>query len=331
MTATAAATQEAHATTPRLTIVIEWENVLLAEAERALRMLTTLGRQVADLGWPAEALVLFDDGEVDRAMVERAVAASRLDRHQAVSVELIAVRGLHYYDLKNAGASRARGDIVVFLDSDVVPEQGWLANLLEPFSRPDVEVVGSNPYIEATSLYSKMFALTWFFPLRTEHGPVRPARQFYANSVAFRRATLAAHPFPTGDGRARGACTTLSMMLRDEGITVWCNPRAKVAHPPPNGLRHFLVRALYDGHDRAVEVRRRHDAPALVLARGVAQNALETGRGLFRILRYRTHVGLDGTGVPAVLALSMTYAAVRMAGYLVATVRPDAIPDRFSI
>ena len=52
--------------------------------------------------------------------------------------------GLRYYALKNLGAQLCEQPVVVFLDSDVVPEPGWLRRLLEPFARRDVEVVGGS-------------------------------------------------------------------------------------------------------------------------------------------------------------------------------------------
>ena len=53
-----------------------------------------------------------------------------------------------------------------FLDSDVVPEPGWLDRLLDALAGPGVEVVAGGTYVEPVGLVGKTFALTWFFPLR---------------------------------------------------------------------------------------------------------------------------------------------------------------------
>ncbi len=51
---------------------------------------------------------------------------------------------------RNAGIERARGDIVVFTDSDAIPQPGWLAALTAPFDDPTV--TGTGGPIEALSM-----------------------------------------------------------------------------------------------------------------------------------------------------------------------------------
>ncbi|MBC8228413.1 glycosyltransferase family 2 protein, partial [bacterium] len=41
---------------------------------------------------------------------------------------------------RNNGVSESKGDIIVFTDSDCVPEEDWLEEMLKPFN--DTEVVG---------------------------------------------------------------------------------------------------------------------------------------------------------------------------------------------
>jgi hypothetical protein len=317
------------AAAPELSIVIEWENVLLAEAHWALEMLGELDRQVAAAGVAVEVLVLFDEQVVDRAGVEAAVAASGIS--PGLALEFAAVDGLHYYDLKNAGAAKARGDVLLFLDSDVVPEPRWLAAVLAAPDDPSVEVVGSSPYIESDTLYGKTFALSWFFPLHTDAGPPEPSRQFYANSVAIRRHTFLANRFDTSDGRARGACTTLSRTLSDQGITVWRLPEAKVRDLAPNGVAHYLIRALMEGHDWAVVIAGEGWSWPHRWARGLGLATRATLRGTYRIVRHRRHVGLRWWQVPAALVIHATYASTRLVGLVVATVRPQVISRRVFI
>jgi GT2 family glycosyltransferase len=49
---------------------------------------------------------------------------------------------------RNAGAHKARGELIVFLDDDAVPAQDWLRRLVEPFDDPSVAIAGS--YAAAT-------------------------------------------------------------------------------------------------------------------------------------------------------------------------------------
>ena len=103
----------------------------------------------------------------DRGGHRRARHAPSPDVH----LEVFAAPGLGYYQLKNESVKRATGVILVFLDSDVIPEPDWLDQLLGAFTEPDVQIVGGNSYIEAASVYSRAFALWWFFPLRAPDGP----------------------------------------------------------------------------------------------------------------------------------------------------------------
>ena len=109
---------------------------------------------------------------------------------------------------KNIGAARARGEVIVFLDSDVIPEEGWLASLLQALSNLDVGVVGGNTYIAHEDLNGKAFALFWFFPLREARGGLWRDPHFFANNVAFRAEVFRAHSFPPL-GTFRGQCIAL--------------------------------------------------------------------------------------------------------------------------
>jgi glycosyltransferase involved in cell wall biosynthesis len=51
-----------------------------------------------------------------------------------------AIQGPHA--ATNTGVCEAQGDILVFTDSDCVPETNWLATLVAPFADPDVVAVG---------------------------------------------------------------------------------------------------------------------------------------------------------------------------------------------
>jgi hypothetical protein len=226
-----------------------------------------------------------------------------------------------YYELKNHGASEATGGILVFLDSDAVPEPGWLEALLAPFADPAVDVVAGQTYIQPDSLYAKAFALWWFFPLRAPAGPLRPVRHFFANNVAFRRSIFRAHPFAPVQGTSRGACLELAIALQNAGITIWSAPAARVAHPPPRGWRHFVLRALAQGRDRLPRERGWRATlagSAVRLARHVAAGAASTLGG-------RRAVGLTLAGVAPAIALCCAYYALFFAGEVAALSGASAV------
>jgi hypothetical protein len=234
---------------------------------------------------------------------------------------VVRVPDSRYYELKNRGAAEAAGDIVVFLDSDAIPEPGWLESLLAPFADPDIQVVAGHAYIQPDSLYSKAFALWWFFPLRAEPEPLEPTTHFFANNVAFRRATLLAHPFPSVDGTSRGACVALAATLGRAGIPIWKTTRAQVAHPAPRGFHHFATRALAQGRDRIARERGWRATPFGTLARLAGW----LGAGIVRTFRGRRAVGLSMIGVPAALALCCAYYGLCCAGEVAALLGVPAV------
>jgi glycosyltransferase involved in cell wall biosynthesis len=49
-------------------------------------------------------------------------------------LQVIVSEGAGYHAQKHLGAQQATGDILLFLDSDVIPDSGWLAFLLSTFA-----------------------------------------------------------------------------------------------------------------------------------------------------------------------------------------------------
>jgi hypothetical protein len=319
-------------TLPTITVVIEWENARLSEAERARRMLRRLRAQLADLApampVPPVVIFLYDPGAIEDGLIEHLTAEAAADGPWPAELRFVPSPGRAYYEQKNFGAGFASSEIVVFLDSDVVPEDGWLAALLEALRDPEVGVVCGNTYIELDSLYEKAFAAFWFFPLRDPRDDLAPSPHFFANNVAFRRELIARHPFPDL-ASFRGQCKALTRILEAEGIGIRIQRRARVSHPPPNGLRHFVVRAICEGYDEIVHGRQRNAAGRLA-AVGY-RFVRDTTRAAGRLVQHRRAVGLGPPGVVAALGIAGAYYTLKTLGGLVTVIAPGLIRRNFSI
>lgn len=336
----------------RLSVIIEWENVLLAELGRSKRMLAQLQQQIAALcrqreiaqptkrdaflsrfASPVEVIVLYNDeeiaGEAVRAILDELIEP---DSH-ALEVRLEAASGLHYYELKNFGARQATGDYLLFLDSDVVPDDSWLMALLGALAHEKVQVVGGDAYIEPEDTMAKAFSLFWFFdpPVaeRTDQDALYRRGHFFANNVVFERQVFEAYPFPPlEEGTTRGACVTLAKHLEAHGIPVYRNAHARVSHPAPNGWKHVFTRAMAQGRDHVFrkgeafdpnEARQTYYSDLRMLQRGLRR----------RDVRERHAIGL--AEAPAVFGIGMAYLTTRFLGQLLAHARPVYVRDRFHI
>jgi cellulose synthase/poly-beta-1,6-N-acetylglucosamine synthase-like glycosyltransferase len=151
------------------------------------RLLAQLDAQAGDVGARVDVTVCYNDDEVDGHELEHL-----LQRHLTIQWKLAAARGCEYYELKTRAASLSKGDPVAFVDSDVIPEPEWLAELLACFDDPAVEVACGSTFIDPESLSGKAFAL--FCSFRS----VRYAEK----SAGCRSSTPTTWPFAAGRSSA---------------------------------------------------------------------------------------------------------------------------------
>jgi GT2 family glycosyltransferase len=189
-------------------------------------------------------IVLVDDGSTDdtparlddfkRAHPERAVTIVRQARNGGLSAA------------RNAGVRSARGEFVLFTDSDCVAEPGWLGAMLKGFEAPDVAavlgwVVDAPPRNWAERAYR----------VSPNVRPGRWRRRVLAgNNMAFRRDILAQYLF---DEAMAYYCdeTDLARRLLDDGRRVGFVREAVVRHDHPMTVRKFLRLGYLQGQGSA--------------------------------------------------------------------------------
>jgi len=345
VSALASATSQLAAPRPlRLSFIVEWENTHLNGVPRALALLDVLGRQwqaIADRHYPAalppegaEFLDRLDPrpelvAVSGRVLCEETRQEIRLRTPKAFDLGIHVTEGFEYYPLKNLGASQATGDLLLFVDSDVLPDDGWLAHLLGSFGRPDVHVVSGQTYVGPRDVFSRAFALGWTYELRDESGRFEPCRKFYGNNVAFRAEAFPKDGFPPLGPRTRGASSLLRQKLNAVGIDVWQNRRACVDHPPPASTKHLVVRALAHGRDIYMKYSTQRHLGGLRDSLGTAAKRL--ARGFKNTLLHRQRVGLPWWQVPASLAIMSTYYGFFALGGILTHISPEAMGRRFRL
>jgi glycosyltransferase involved in cell wall biosynthesis len=315
-------------------VVIEWENALLSELGRTREMLKQLHEQLTEAveaRYPnPEIIILYDKEAVDQQLIEEVVEeAAELEAWPA-DMRIIPTRGLEYYEQKNFGAQQSDSELIVFLDSDVIPEPGWLAALLETFQDPQMQVVGGNTYVAPEGLYGKSFGLFWFFERRAAGDGLRRTNQLWANNVAFRRQTFEAFPFRRENEAFRSQCTALWRTLQEHDIDIFIRERSKVSHPPPNGCRHFVSYALCQGHDIVLN-RPSSVGRAASIADDLKRYVRTVGGMLKRIVRHHRDVQLGPAGIVGAIGIGFCYHTLTFAGALLTYIWPEIIQRYFAI
>ena len=320
-----------NAVTLAYSVIIEWENVLLAESSRAVEMLRRLSNQIRSLrekGVEGEIIVARDADNRSTEPLDRVFQAAL--GAASVPVREVEARDKRYYEKKNEGAAAANGAVIVFLDSDVIPEDQWLERLLSSFSRRDVAVVAGSTYVEPVTRYAKAVAAFWFFPPRSSEEGLIPADMIFGNNVAFRREVFLAHPFPVVN-QYRGQMGLLADELREKGFGIFLQRSARCAHPPPNGLVHFFRRAVCEGHDNIV-IGSRSSGRSRLPWRYTYWSIHSWLRASFRAIRERKRVlNLSNMDVLAASSIALCYIAFMVLGEIMTRIDSSSVPRRFSI
>ena len=227
-----------------VSIVLEWETGEECGRGRADHCLAQLNRQMWEgdgVLASAPELILVKASHEQEPNLAGLSWPGRFEVAEAPA-------GSDYYQKKNFGFSRSRGEIVLFVDSDLAPEPGWLAAMLRPFVDPAKSVVVGRTHFDVQTIYQRAVALFWIFEARVDDDLVRPTRRLVSNNIAFRRPLFAALPFPERP-TYRGQCSELGATINRLGIVMVEATAARASHPAPSGLRAFTARALRAGRD----------------------------------------------------------------------------------
>jgi len=269
-----------------------------------------LDRCLAALGSGYPVLVV-DDGSADPAAVAAVAAA-----HQARLLRRPASGGPGA--ARNAGLAGVTSDLIAFLDSDCVPEPGWIERLAAHLADP--AVAAAAPRIVPLTAgpgtggwASRYTAACSCLDLGGQPARVAPGRRVgYVPTAALvvRRAALAglARPSQVFDPGLRwGEDVDLIWRLHAAGWRIRYEPAARVGHHEPASWPGLLARRFRYGtsagplgrrHPGAVAPLALHPWPALTVAGLLAGHPAVAGAGLAgSVLAMR--VTLRRAGLPA--------------------------------
>lgn len=321
-------------------VIVEWHNMTHAELDRATRMLAELTSQATSLyssdeksavrlAKPLDLVIVFDSDQRSLQQVQSALG-DLTNAIDSIVPRLVSISDASYCKFKNAGAAVSTGEIIVFLDSDVIPEPNWLAAFLETFTDPRISVVVGNTYVDCNGprAYPKAMALTWMFPLRDSSDRLTLSTWFYANNVAFRRDAFVSRNFSDVPGFTHAPSRLLVERLRREGVAIWHAGNARASHPPPNGSLHFVMRAIAGGKARASFEPR----PSIAgMIRWIRNDIGSITWGCKQIVLSGSKVELRWWQVPLSVVYPASYYTLFCLGSLLSIMLPGVMRDRFDL
>ena len=205
---------------------------------------------------PLEAIVVDDgstDGTWDLLLALRDELRGRLD--------LVPVRqeNLRQGRARNNGVGRARGDLVLFLGDDTVPEPACVAEHLAARERRP----GTCAVIGFTGWYWEKMRVTPFLDFVNGYGPQFsfdllvdgqevPFTTLYTSNVSIPRAVLGSEPFDHRFNSYGWEDCELGWRLSSAGLPIVYHRAAATRHLHPQTMSQFLARTAHVG--QAIDV-----------------------------------------------------------------------------
>ncbi|SDU10509.1 Glycosyl transferase family 2 [Verrucomicrobium sp. GAS474] len=238
---------------------------------------------------------------------------------------------------RNRAVREARGEILVFLDDDVLLHRGWLDALLSPWDRPSEggEAIGAvgGEVIPVFPEGCPFWLEGWATPLahRADPGPLTPRQMPMGANVAFRKSVFDRFGLfrPELDRNGKNALSggeteMLKRLHRGDSqgsLAVWFVPAAAVDHQFPASRMNlgYVCRHGYDSsRSRVLEsLADPERSRGAKLAYGLSRLLLHLPRGLLLLLAALFLNGLNRTDT----ARKTLLRAARSGGYVAQIVR----------
>lgn len=214
-----------------------------------------------------DEVIVVDDGSTD----------GTAEAARALGVRCVRQERAGPAAARNRGARETRGDILVYTDSDCVPEPDWLEALTAPFAEGVAGVGGSYTNANAGCFLADLIQEE----IAARHERLGDDVDFLGSfNVAYRREAFeAAGGFDESFRAASGEDNDLAYRLVDNGGRLRFTAKARVAHYHPTRLRAYLRTQmrhgfwrvkLYRKHARRAGRGDRYAGPADLLSPGLA-------------------------------------------------------------
>ena len=181
-------------------------------------------------------IIIVDDGSSDQTV--------NVAREYPVKVFPLPHNGPAY--ARNFGAKKSRGNVILFTDSDCVPDKNWIKNMVEPFE--DKEVVGVSGTYKTLNKESFIARFGGYeIDQRHEKMAKQKTIDFIGTfSAGYRKNIfLKFGGFDTRFKTSSGEDPELSYRIAKAGLKQVFKPSAFVYHPHPATLFKYLRQKYY--------------------------------------------------------------------------------------
>lgn len=175
-------------------------------------------------------IIVVDDGSTDRTN----------DIAKEFGARVLYQKNAGPAAARNRGAQEAESDILLFIDSDCIPNKGWIEKMIEPFSNP--EIVG----VQGIYMSKQKNIIARLVQTEIEHRYSLMQRSKYIDFIGTYAAAYKKNIFLKMGGfdisfpMASGEDTDLSYRLSQNDYKMVFNPQAIVYHKHPDTLKSYL-------------------------------------------------------------------------------------------
>lgn len=198
-----------------------------------IRTLTSLHHQ--DYGGKKEIIVVNSSQDDTEQIIH-----SKFPDVQVIQLKKRAFTG----DAKNIGLSRAKGDIIAFIDSDCIAEKNWLLTIMQ-MVQSGYKIVGGS--IGNTN-FGKLVSKAEYFLELVQLSPGSRSRYVKlistANCFVAKEIFTKYGNFPT---IRKGVDMIFSHNLIEKGELIFFNPRMKVSHACTTNFFLYMKKQVYHG------------------------------------------------------------------------------------
>ncbi len=165
---------------------------------------------------------------------------------------------------RNKGISRAKGNIMVFLDADTAVTRNWLSAIIEPFEKKDIGAVGGAilPFNE-NNIFSQYLGVSLFLRY-PRYGKKREIRGFPSCNLAVQKEMIR-RGFDTATFSTYGEDKDICYHILEKGFKVIFQPDAIVYHRHPESLRELIRLCVKSSAGRVDFSKKYPTAPDIVL------------------------------------------------------------------